>query len=390
MIHEIIMPKLGETMEEGYINKWLKNEGDIVKKGEVILEVMSDKTNFEVESQYDGFLRKILVQPSDKPIPVTTVIGYIADSMDEEVPIEKGQEKAGIKPEKEKIEEKTTIQSEKPHVEKRIIASPAARRLAQELGIKLEEVKGTGEGGRIEKKDVENYAAIQSKTRSEFETEQLSPVRKIIAEKLLWSKQNIPHYYLSTKILMNNIERLKEIMKAEGKDFTYTDFIVFFVSRVLKNFQLLNSAYVNGEVRRYDSVDIGLAVNTNNGLVVPVIREASKKNMEEISKLRNELVEKARSGQLKKDDVENCRFVITNLGMFGVTQFQAIINPPGTAIMAVGSIEKEPVIIGENITIGKIMWVSLSLDHRVVDGAYGGAFLQRLKMVMENPGLQLL
>ncbi|MCM8759264.1 MAG: 2-oxo acid dehydrogenase subunit E2 [Candidatus Omnitrophica bacterium] len=390
MIHEIIMPKLGETMEEGYINKWLKNEGDIVKKGEVILEVMSDKTNFEVESQYDGFLRKILVQPSDKPIPVTTVIGYIADSMDEEVPIEKGQEKAGIKPEKEKIEEKTTIQSEKPHVEKRIIASPAARRLAQELGIKLEEVKGTGEGGRIEKKDVENYAAIQSKTRSEFETEQLSPVRKIIAEKLLWSKQNIPHYYLSTKILMNNIERLKEIMKAEGKDFTYTDFIVFFVSRVLKNFQLLNSAYVNGEVRRYDSVDIGLAVNTNNGLVVPVIREASNKNMEEISKLRKELVEKARSGQLKKDDVENCRFVITNLGMFGVTQFQAIINPPGTAIMAVGSIEKEPVIIGENITIGKIMWVSLSLDHRVVDGAYGGAFLQRLKMVLENPGLQLL
>ncbi|MCX7706192.1 MAG: 2-oxo acid dehydrogenase subunit E2 [bacterium] len=390
MIREIIMPKLGETMEEGYIIKWLKNEGDSVKRGDTILEVMSDKTNFEVESQYDGYLRKILIQPSDKPVPVTTVIGYIADSMDEEIPLIKSTEDIPQPQQNEKKEEKTVAVIEKIHPKKRVIASPAAKRLAEELGINLENIKGTGEGGRIEKRDVEKFAEEFQREQVEAETQRLSPVRKIIAEKLLWSKQNIPHYYLSTKILMNNIERLKEAMNARGKDFTYTDFILFFVSRILPDFQLINASFINDEIHLHNTVDIGIAVDTDNGLVVPVVRDVSNKKIEEISKLRNELVTKARSGQLKKEDVENCRFVITNLGMFGVLQFQAIINPPGTAIMAVGSIEKEPVILDDQIVIGKSMWISLSLDHRIVDGAYGGKFLKRFKEIMENPGIEAI
>jgi len=388
MIHEIIMPKLGETMEEGYINKWLKKEGEKVRKGEVILEVMSDKTNFEVESQHDGYLRKILIQPSDKPVPVTTIIGYISDTMKEAIPSSESKITEERKPLEIKSEEKPPELKKETAVDRiRIIASPAARKLAGELGIDLEKVKGTGEGGRIEKKDVENFASSIEATQKQFEKQQLSPIRKIIADRLSWSKQNIPHYYLSTKVVMNNIEQLKEALKKNGKDFTYTDLILFFVSRVLPNFPLLNAAFINGEIHQYDSIDIGIAVNTENGLVVPVLKNVSVKNIEEISKLRIELTDRARNGSLSKGDIENCRFVITNLGMFGVLQFQAIINPPGTAIMAVGSMEKEPIVSGESIIIGKTMWITLSLDHRVIDGAYGGAFLKEFRSIMENPGI---
>lgn len=389
MIKEIIMPKLGETMEEGYINKWLKKEGERVKKGEVILEVMSDKTNFEVESQYDGYLKKILFQPSDKPVPVTTVIGYIADSMDEEIPETKTVEKT-TQPQQE-ASEKKPVKIEKETIEKtRIIASPVAKKLAAEFGIDLSKIKGTGEGGRIEKKDVENYISQMKTVTEEKKEETLSPVRKIIAERLLWSKQNIPHYYLSTKIMMDNIELLKKETQQQGKNFTYTDFILYFVSKILVEFPLLNASFVDGKIIYFDSVDIGLAVNTENGLVVPVLKNVSNKKLDEISSLRIDLATKAKNGQLIKQDIENCRFVLTNLGMFGVTQFQAIINPPGTAILAIGSIEKEPVVKDENIVIGKTMWATLSLDHRVIDGAYGGAFLKKLKTIMENPGILAL
>ncbi len=204
MIYEIIMPKLGETMEEGYITKWLKKEGEKIKKGEVILEVMSDKTNFEVESQHDGFLRKILFKESETPIPVTTVIGYISDSMEENIP-ETAQQLETRKEEK-KYEQETIKIQDLPE-KGRIIASPAAKRLAKELGIDIEKVKGTGEGGRIEKKDVELFVSlIQNKRTEDVEKiETLSPFRRIIAERLLESKQNIPHFYLSTKIIMDNI-----------------------------------------------------------------------------------------------------------------------------------------------------------------------------------------
>ncbi|MCM8814879.1 MAG: 2-oxo acid dehydrogenase subunit E2 [Candidatus Omnitrophica bacterium] len=393
MIYEIIMPKLGETMEEGYINKWLKNEGDRVRKGEVILEVMSDKTNFEVESQHEGFLRKILIQSSDKPVPVTTIIGYISDSMDEEIPAiakEEKQQEASLK--EKKPPEEGSLEKKETQFSTRIIASPAAKKLASEMGINLKDIADLKAGGRIEKKDVEDYALHIKEKQMEAgkKIEQLSPVRKIIADRLSWSKQNIPHYYLSTKINMNSIEQMKELSNRQGKDFTYTDFILFFVSRVIPDFPLLNTSFINGEIHQFNSIDIGIAVNTENGLVVPVLRDLRNKSIEEISILRSNAMDKARKGQLEKKDTENCRFVLTNLGMFGVMQFQAIINPPGTAIMAVGSIEKEPIISGEIITVGKTMWVTLSLDHRVIDGAYGGAFLKKLRMIMENPATALL
>ncbi len=183
---------------------------------------------------------------------------------------------------------------------------------------------------------------------------------------------------------------MKTDLKQQGKDFTYTDFIIFFSARTIKNFPLLNAAFINGEIHYYNSIDIGIAVDTDMGLVVPVIKNAQRKTLEEISTERAKLAEAARNGKLSKTDIENCRFVISNLGMFGVVQFQAIINPPGTSIMAVGSIEKEPVVENDDIKIAKTMWVSLSFDHRVIDGAYGGRFLKRFKTVMENPAILLI
>ncbi len=385
MIKEIIMPKLGETMEEGYINRWLKKEGDRVKKGEVILEVMSDKTNFEVESQYDGYLRKILVQPSENPIPVTTIIGYISDSPDEEIPTILQVSPSTNKPQIDiPVEKQESVVYEE---KQRIKASPAAKKLANELGINIENIKGSGESGRIEKKDVEAYIAQgKNDSISDFPVS-LSPMRKIIAERLKFSKQNIPHYYLSIKILMDAIVSLKNIARQKGKNFTYTDFIIFYTAKIIQNFPLLNASFINDQLHYGQSVDIGLAVDTKDGLVVPVLRDIQTKNLDEISAMRIYLVEKARNNQLKSQDIENCRFVITNLGMYGVRQFQAIINPPATSIMAIGSIEKEPVIVNGKIVIGQTMWISLSLDHRVIDGAYGGQFLQQLKQTFENPGV---
>ncbi len=387
MIREIIMPKLGETMEEGYINKWLKKEGDKVKKGEVILEVMSDKTNFEIESQYDGYLRKILFPASENPVQVTTIIGYISDTKDEEIP----EVTAKVFEKKTQDVVTSTTQGDVPVAEEkqRIKASPAARKLAEDLGIDIGKISGSGESGRIEKKDVEAYAARMKieQVLQHPEYEKLSPIRKIIAERLKLSKQNIPHYYLSTKILMDNIDNLKEIARKKGKEFTYTDFIIFYTARIIQRFPLMNATFSDDTIYYPESVNIGLAVNTKDGLVVPVLRHLQTKTLDEISTERARLAEKARNNQLRKEDTENCGFVISNLGMFDVVHFQAIINPPGTAIMAVGSIGKEPVVINDNIVVKRTMWVTLSLDHRVIDGAYGGQFLQHLKQLFENPGI---
>ncbi len=386
MIKEVIMPKLGETMEEGYIVKWLKNEGDYVKKGEVLFEVMSDKTNFEIESLYEGYLRKILYQPSDNAIPVTSAIAYITDKSDEEIQEEKSKpiEKATKKCREEDVSaEKTDFK--KQITDERIKASPVAKRLAEELGMSLSNIYGTGEGGRIEKKDVLVYAE-KLKTQegnNEYEVIPWTPFRKIIAEKLTFSKQNIPHYYLSTRFLMDNITKEKERLSKEKK-ITYTDFLIFYTAKAIKEFPLLNAAVINNQIRLYKTIDIGLAISIEEGLIVPVIKDVESKTIEEISSLRENVINKARNKTLLQEDMGEARFIISNLGMFGVKNFSAIINPPGVAIMAVGTIEKEPIVKDTGLKIVETMWLTLSLDHRVIDGTYGGKFIQTLKKRIEN------
>jgi len=343
MIKEIIMPKLGETMEEGYLVSWKKEEGEKVEKGEVLFEVMSDKTNFEVESPHSGFLRKILYPPSDDPIPVTTVIGYISDTPDEALPEGEKKEEVEVKVEEEKKEEVVEKKEEeekeiKEEVkEEKIKATPLARKIAKEKNIDLKKVRGTGPGGRIEKKDVENYLKSYEKIEVEegYEVVKWSPMRKVIAKRLSESKRDIPHYYLEGKFIMDQIAFLKELKKKDGKNFSYTDFLIFFAGKAIEKYPVINATVEGDEIRIYKSIDIGVAVAVEDGLVVPAIKNVNKKTIEEISEERKNIVGKAKEGKLSKKDMEGARFVISNLGMYGVDNFQPIINPPGVAIMGV-------------------------------------------------------
>lgn len=391
MIKEIIMPKLGETMEEGYLVSWKKNEGDRVEKGEILFEVMSDKTNFEVEAMDSGYLRKKLYEPSDTPIPVTTVIGYLSDTPDEPLDIEKKvEDKSEVK---EKIEEKTVsetvIKKEEVEPEGRIKASPLARKLAEEAGIDISLVRGTGPGGRIEKKDVLEYIATQKTgekaVSSDYTVKEWTPLRRIIAKRLSESKREIPHFYMEGRFFVDGIVKIKETKKSEGIDLTYTDFLIFFAAKAIKEFPIINSALIQDEIRVYSSVDIGLAVSVEEGLVVPVIRNCDTKSIYEISNERKQIIEKARMNKLTEEELKNARFIISNLGMFGVENFQPIISPPGVAIMGVGKIGKELVVVDDKIAIMSVMNVSFSFDHRVVDGAYAGMFYKRFKELIESP-----
>ncbi len=396
MIKEIIMPKLGETMEEGYLISWRKKEGDKVEKGEILFEVMSDKTNFEVESPYSGYLRKILFQPSDQPIPVTTVIAYLTDTPDEPVEI---QEKEEVKSEEKKeepvIETKKEIKEER---EERIKISPIARKLAEEYKIDITKIKGTGPDGRIEKKDVVEYIEkikdeekIEKKEEFELEYEVIkwTPLRKIIAQRLTESKTTIPHYYFQGKIIVDEILKIKEIKEKEGIKLTVTDFLIYFSAKAIEEFPLIGAAIVNDEIRIYKDVDIGLAISISEGLVVGSIKKVNKKTILEISKERSQLVERARNGKLTQEDTKGTNFVISNLGMYEIENFYPIINPPGVAIMGVGKIDKGIFVENNQIVIKNYMYVSFSFDHRIIDGVYAANFYKRLKEFIENPSILL-
>jgi len=393
MIREIIMPKLGETMEEGYLVSWKKKEGDKVEKGEILFEVMSDKTNFEVESQYSGYLRKILFQPSDQPIPVTTVIAYLTDTPDEpfEIP-EKEEVKVETKKEETPvIEKKEEIKEEK---EERIKISPVARKLAEEYKIDITKIKGTGPDGRIEKKDVLEYIEkikeekIEERTE-EYEVIKWTPLRKIIAQRLTESKTTIPHYYFNGKVIVDEILKIKEKKEKEGIKLTITDFLIYFSAKAIEEFPLIGASVIDDEIRIYKDVDIGLAISIPDGLVVASIKKANKKTISEISKERNQLVERARNGKLTPDDIKGTNFVISNLGMYDIENFYPIINPPGVAIMGVGKIEKGVFVENNQIVIKNYMCISFSFDHRVIDGAYAANFYKRLKEFIENPSILL-
>jgi len=402
MIKEVIMPKLGETMEEGYLASWKKEEGDKVEKGEVLFEVMSDKTNFEVEAIHEGYLRKKLFKPSDDPIKVTSVIGYISDKPDEALPDEK---KENVKEGEKVLPEDATEVEDKAVFERsgreagaeteRIKASPLARKTAANSNIDISLIPGSGPGGRVEKKDVVEYIENQKskggdkagKFPDEYEIVPWTPLRRIISKRLSESKRNIPHYYLQGKVFVDEIARIKEIRNKENINFTYTDFIVFLTARALQKYPLLNGSLENDEIRIYKSIDIGLAISVKEGLVVPVLRNCGNKEITELSEERKILAAKARDNKLSENEFRGARFVISNLGMYGVENFLPIINPPGLAIMGVGSIRKEPVAVSDRIEIKSVMDISFSFDHRVIDGSYGGLFYAYLKSIIENPSL---
>lgn len=391
MIKKIIMPQLGETMEEGTIERWLKKEGEKVEKGEPLLEITTDKATFEQESSASGFLRKIL-SPEKTTVPVTRTIAYLADSLEEEIPEEPpesreqradlpakapaslagGSAQAGGREQEAEILPKP----ESPQISGQVKVSPLAKKLAREKGIDLSQVKGSGPGGRIVEKDVLTFGQGLVGVK----VTPLSKMRQLIAERLSQSKQTAPHYYLQVEI------DLTEAVKLHQKEpqISYNDLIIKATALALKEFPLINSTFEEGKIKSFSDINIGIAVAREEGLVVPVIKQVDKKNLPQLAKEREELVKRAQAQKLSPQDISGGTFTISNLGMFGVDGFTAIINPPQVGILAVGQIKSTPVVKNGQIEICKLMKATLSLDHRVIDGAYGAQFLKRLKEILEN------
>ncbi len=382
MISKVIMPKLGETMEEGEIIQWLKGEGDRVKEGEPLLEIATDKANMEVEALTSGFLRKI-VAPAGEIIPVTKTIAYIAGSMKEEIPQEA---EAPEKP----IEEKAP---EKPPIQEPVKASPLAKKLARDYGIDLSTIKGSGPGGRVLKEDVIKVA--KEKEAVPEEVVSLSRLEKIMIQRMEKSKREIPHFYLTVEVDFSKSQAmrddlLKEFKEKEEVRVSYTDLLIKSCGRALSKFPRVNSTFEAGRITSHSEINVGLAVATDKGLIVPVIKDIDKKNLLQIAKKREELVEKANKDSLSLEELEGAAFTLSNLGMFGIKTFTAIINPPQATLLASGEIKEKAVVIDNRIEIRPMMEMTLSCDHRVIDGYRGAKFLQEIKRGLERPSLLLI
>lgn len=404
-MHEVIMPKLGLTMESGKIEKWHKKEGDKVKAGEVLFEVMTDKVTIEVESYDSGILRKIL-RAEGEEVPVTEVVAYIGEE-DEEIPqaelelaaedkkkveVKKAEEAA------EKVKEVSGISGEGVKI------SPLARKTAKEIGIdyKSERIAGSGPGGRIVKEDIIAYSKKKGEARKEEaapvtttgitikSSSPLEGIRKVIAERMSYSKSNIPHIVLNAKADATQLivlrEKFKEkILKKHGIKITYTDFILKSTAVALRENLEVNSTFSDGNYIIYDDVNVGVAVSLEGGLIVPIIFNCDKLEILNIAKKRIELVGKAREGKLSLEEISNGTFTVTNLGMYGIRSFSPIINPPQAAILAVGEIYTEPAVVNGKIKPESFIDLSVSCDHRIIDGMIGAKFLRRIVELIENP-----
>lgn len=439
MAEVVLMPKLSDTMTEGVVAEWHKKVGDKVESGELLAEIETDKATLEFESFYDGVLLHIGIQKGDSA-PVNDVLAIIGDEGEDVDAIlaeakkgnaEKEESKEAKKEEvKEDKEEKETKEAaakeassnkeqesaDQSKQEKttstqtttttndsgRIFASPLAKKLAEEKGIDLELVNGTGENNRIVKRDIENYvpyerpegapAARTAPVGEESYTEEnVSQMRKTIAKRLAESKFTAPHFYLTLEIDMDNaIAARKSINSQDDVKVSFNDMVVKSVAMALRSHPTVNSAWMGDKIRRNDHIHIGVAVAVEDGLLVPVVRFADTKGLTQIGSEVKDFAQRAKSKKLQPEDWEGNTFTISNLGMFGIEEFTAIINPPDSCILAIGGIKQVPVVKDGAVVPGNIMKVTLSCDHRVVDGASGSEFLNTFKKYMENPVMMLV
>ncbi|MGM0366911.1 MAG: dihydrolipoamide acetyltransferase family protein [Actinomycetota bacterium] len=451
-MHEVIMPKLGLTMESGVIEKWHKKEGDKVEEGDVLFEVMTDKVSLEVEAYNSGILKKI-VREEGQEVPVTEVVAYIG-AEDEEVG-EETEKKPVEETAREEPKVEVTSQAVTEETEKKVKASPLAKKIAEQKGIDLSKVTGTGPGGRIVKDDVESFSPKEAgaerikisplarrlareegidytkidgtgpggrivkddilkakeeqkeqagEVKKEAAPEKISVksstplkgMRKTIAQRMSHSYSTVPHILQTAKADVGNLISLRERLKEKasslyGVKVTYTDFILKIAAAALKEMPEINSSYQDDNYIVYDDINVGMATAVEEGLIVPTIYNTDKLSILDIAKKRTELIEKAREGKLSLEEISNGTFTVSNLGMYkAVRQFTAIINPPQAAILAVGAMYKEPGIVEGRIEPRSYMEVTLAVDHRILDGAMGARFLERIVELIENPELMVL
>ena len=419
----VTMPALSPTMEEGTISSWMKKEGDKVSDGDSLCEIATDKSTVEFQAIDGGFLRKIIV-PSGSSAKVNDPIAIITETMEEDISsvslgpteTEKPQEDISQTNNQEESSQKDVPQqpaaaaglnvmtfSPPPAREKiRSVkktshrASPLAKKIAQEQGVDLSSIKGTGPSGRIIAGDLEgapqNSFTGTKKTSyaypdGTFEEISLTPVRKIIGERLQASKMTIPHYVISQSVNMNKAMALRSELKELGIKVTFNDFVIKAVVLALCKHPEVNTGYdsKNSKIIQYKTVDLSLAVSVPDGLITPILWQADYMSLTDISAETKKLVIKAKEGTLDPHEYQGGSFTISNLGMFGVTGFQAVINPPQAAILAVGGITETAVSTDGIISSAHLMNISISLDHRVIDGAEGAQFINSVKYFIENP-----
>ena len=409
------MPLLSPSMTEGTLAKWLKQEGDAVKEGEAIAEVETDKATMPLESFHTGFLVKIIAAPGDK-VPLNTRIALIGAAKDEKVdpaflvkaPAVAAPSPAAAAP--APVPAPTTPRSVAPAALSlnggRTKASPLAKKIAKELGVALDRLIGTGPGGRIVKKDVlvgksassgsGGWDLFPSGPIAKEEKIPLSNMRQTIARRLLESKTTIPHFYLEIEVDAEPIVSLRTSLNAGfeklPKPFklSLNDFILKATAEAIRRVPAINASFAGDSVIQYANVMLAFAVAIPQGLITPVIANAQDKTLKAISDEAKALAVKAKEGKLTPAEYTTGTFTLSNLGMFGIDRFSAIVNPPQAAILAVGNIVEKPVVKNGQIVPGKRQSLTLSCDHRVVDGAVGAQFLQELRTLVENPGLLLI
>ncbi|WP_262147739.1 pyruvate dehydrogenase complex dihydrolipoamide acetyltransferase [Chryseobacterium foetidum] len=410
-VEVITMPRLSDTMTEGKVAKWHKNVGDTVKEGDLLAEIETDKAVQDFESEFNGVLLKQGVEEGGAA-PVDTVLAIIGpqgtdvSAVGSSKPAEKSSEKSSDKPAEQKSETKT---EEKPAAQAsasasdRVAISPLAKKMAQDKGVDINSLQGSGENGRIVKKDIENYkpaektaaatsapsAAAQvavSFVQGEDTETPNSQVRNIIAKRLSESKFTAPHYYLMVEINMDKaIEARKEINALPDTKISFNDMIIKATAIALRKHPQVNSSWAGDKVIHRGNINIGVAVAIPDGLVVPVLKNTDQMSYTQISAGVKDMAGRAKSKGLKANEMEGSTFSISNLGMFGIETFTSIINQPNSAILSVGAIIEKPIVKNGQIVVGNTMKLSLACDHRVVDGATGAQFLQTLRTYLESP-----
>ena len=388
MAEIINMPRLSDTMEEGTLAKWFKKVGDSVKEGEILAEIETDKATMEFESFHDGVLLHIGIDEGSTA-PVDSIIAVIGSKGEDISSIIKG---GSVAEEEPKLEIKQVSLSNEST--DRILISPLARKLADEKGIDIKLVKGSGDNGRIIKRDIDSYKPTNysqfiqprpSVTESSNES-QNSTMRKAIAKRLSDSKFSAPHYYLNIECEMDNmISFRKQFVNTQNIKISFNDIIAKAVSLTLARHPKVNSRWYDEKIVFYDHVHLGVAVAVEDGLIVPVVKYANSKDLPEINSEIKDFAERAKNKKLTPAEIEGSTFTISNLGMFGIESFTSIINQPNSAILSIGAIIEKPIVKNGDIVVGNTMKLTLACDHRAVDGATGSLFLKTLKEYIENP-----
>ena len=436
MATKVIMPKLSPTMEEGQLSRWLKKEGDKVSMGEPLAEIDTDKATMEMQALGNGVLRKILIQEGESaplgqliaiigepdedisslmseaatPQPAKTPAPAITESTEPEaspasVPEPDGKVDAKISGNGGGAPQPVEVSSTG-----RLIVSPLAARMAAEAGLDLRSVSGSGPGGRIIKRDVESLisegksaaatspgsvprlraidgGALQKLAASTYRDQPITEMRRTIAKRLVTSLGPIPHFFLTAEIEMDRVAEMRNAIKELEPDLkvSVNDIIIKVAAAALMQHPQVNASFQEKFLRYYDHADIGVAVAIEDGLITPIVRSADQKSLSEIAREVRDLAERARNRKLRPEEFMGATFSISNLGMFGIDEFTAVINPPEGAILAVGAMSPKPVVRNDEVVVRQIMRVTLSCDHRVIDGATGAKFLQTFKKILENP-----